>query len=752
MPSSFIISLLFILSLIVFSPVVKVSIAEPSGASSIIQPIEPKKKSEPRSILSPAEIAKLPPDGGKHFNRLIFQGSPYLLQHAENPIDWYPWGDEPFKKALQEDKPIFLSIGYTTCHWCHVMEDESFEDEGVAKILNREYICIKIDREERPDVDNIYMSVTQMMTGRGGWPMTIIMSPDKIPFFAGTYFSKESMMQLLPHFANIWKNERKKVQEIGEAIIKSLQELEDNRAGGNLNKSHLVACFFALKQDYDSELGGFGNAPKFPTPHTLSFLLRYHKRTGNREALEMVKKSLKKIHRGGIYDQIGLGIHRYSTDQKWLVPHFEKMLYDQALFALANLECFQVTKESYYERIANEVLSYVVRNMTSPQGGFYSAEDADSEGEEGKFYVWSVKEIKDILGPENTQLFADLYQLQDGGNFKDETTNKKNGYNIPHLRVSIEEYAKEKNLNSFELNKKIAHLKNLLFQEREKRVRPEKDKKILTDWNGLMISAFSRSAMTLNNEDYLLIAKKAADFCLSYLRKKDGTLLKRWIGGHAALPAHLDDYAFLSQGLLDLFEASFEEKYLRTSIELIDLALFHFEDNQGGGFFLSSKSGEKLLIQSKKIYDGAIPSGNAVMALNLLRLNKITGEKKYLTSAKNLFSAFSGFLEENPRSSEMLMQALDFALAPAKEIIIAEKKENIENSKLLSEIRKKFLPSKVLLWCPLDSEQHKIFKISPYLKNYLPEDNKPTVYICENYTCQKPVKGLKELRKALDKY
>ena len=479
MPSSFIISLLFILSLIVFCPVVKDSIAEPSGASSIIQPIEPKKSSEPISILPPAEIAKLPPDGGKDFNRLIFQGSPYLLQHAENPIDWYPWGDEAFKKALQEDKPIFLSIGYTTCHWCHVMEDESFEDEGVAKILNREYVCIKIDREERPDVDNLYMSVTQMMTGRGGWPMTIIMSPDKIPFFAGTYFSKESMMQLLPHFANIWKNERKKVQEIGEAIIKSLQELEDNRAGGNLNKSHLEACFFALKQDYDSEFGGFGNAPKFPTPHTLSFLLRYHKRTGNREALEMVKKSLKKIHQGGIYDQIGFGIHRYSTDKKWLVPHFEKMLYDQALFALANLECFQVTKESYYKRIVNEVLSYVVRNMTSPQGGFYSAEDADSEGEEGKFYVWSLKEIKDILGPENTQLFADLYQFQDGGNFKDETTNKKNGYNIPHLRVSIEEYAKEKNLNSFELNKKIAHLKNLLFQERKKESALKKTKKFL---------------------------------------------------------------------------------------------------------------------------------------------------------------------------------------------------------------------------------------------------------------------------------
>ena len=696
-------------------------------------------------------ISELPANGGDEFNRLIFESSPYLLQHARNPIDWYPWGKAAFKKALDEDKPIFMSIGYTTCHWCHVMEHESFEDKDVAALMNRDYVCIKVDREERPDIDNIYMSVTQMMTGRGGWPMTIIMSPKKIPFFAGTYFPKSSMTQLIPHFADIWKNQRDKVTEVGKSIMESLQEMQANRSGGDLNGTHLDACFKGLRKNYDSQHGGFGQQPKFPTAHTLSFLLRYYHRTENKEALEMVKNTLKKIHQGGVYDQIGLGIHRYSVDNEWLVPHFEKMLYDQALFAQANLECFQVTKDPYFSRVVDEILTYVTRDMTSPEGGFYSAEDADSEGEEGKFYVWTQGEIEEVLGAKDAALYLEIYRFEKNGNFLDEATNEKTGTNIPHLRKSIDQHARDKNENPEDFRQKINSFHSKLFTYREKRIHPQKDDKVLTDWNGLMISTFAQSAKVLKQKKYLMIAQKAADFCLSELRQTNGRLLKRWRKGKSGLPAHLEDYAFFTQGLLDLYEASFKIKYLRAAIELVDLTIKHFEDISEGGFYLTADDGEKLLIRAKEIYDGAIPSGNSVMALNLLRVHKITGQEKYLNSAENLFSAFSGFIQKNPQGAEVLLQALDFALAPAKEIVIAGERGSIETTKLIQAVNQRFIPAKVLLFRPTEIEKPEITKLSPFLINHGLFKGKPAVYICENQTCQQPQTDLKKLAQALAK-
>ena len=690
---------------------------------------------------SNAEIQKLPRDGGNEFNRLIFENSPYLLQHARNPIDWYPWGEEAFEMAQKLDRPVFLSIGYTTCHWCHVMEHESFEDREVADLINRDYICIKVDREERPDIDHVYMSVTQMMTGRGGWPMTVIMSPDKVPFFAGTYFSKSSMMKLLPHFAKIWKNHRGKAEEVGQAIIKSLSELQIGHAGGDLNASHLVACYKSLKANYDQKFGGFGKHPKFPTCHTLSFLLRYHQRSGKEDALAMVEHTLKNIRLGGIYDHVGFGIHRYSTDEKWLVPHFEKMLYDQALFVIANLECYLVSKDEFYLRSCRNTLEYVSRKLTSKEGGFFSAEDADSEGEEGKFYLWEKEELIEILGKEDASFYAAKFQFQLLGNYQDEVTQKLTGKNIPHLSTS----------HTTAESDRERKIRKKLFAEREKRVHPQLDDKILTDWNGLMISAFARAARGLDDISYLNTAKKAADFCLSNLRSPDGKLLKRWRQGKAGLPAHLEDYAFFIQGLIDLYEASLESKYLKHADELTKLAIAIFEDKKEGGFFLTAVDGEKLLVRPKEIYDGAIPSGNSVMALNLARLSKITTNSKYEKKLSRLFSAFAGFLEQNPQGAEVLLHALDFILASPLELVVAGDSEKKETHSMLREINKRFFPSKVLLLADTSKSDNTLLKLVPFLENQKAIKGKATFYACQNQTCDKPRTELLEVIKFLDR-
>ncbi|MEC8043786.1 MAG: thioredoxin domain-containing protein [Verrucomicrobiota bacterium] len=691
-----------------------------------------------QALPSPSEIANLPKDGGDEFNRLIFESSPYLLQHARNPIDWYPWSDEAFNLAKKTDRPIFLSVGYTTCHWCHVMEHESFEDEAVAAVINENYVCVKVDREERPDVDNVYMTVTQMMTGRGGWPMTVIMSPEKIPFFAGTYFPKDSMMQLLPHFAKVWREDREKAKEVGNAIIKSLSELQANQAGDDLNSTHLDACYRSLVNNFDQTHGGFGRQPKFPTCHTLSFLLRYHLRTGDENALKMVEETLKNIRQGGIYDHVGLGIHRYSTDQEWLLPHFEKMLYDQALFVIANLECHLVTGNPFYLASCRDTLNYVTRKMTSDEGGFFSAEDADSEGEEGKFYLWSTKEIESILGAKDGKKYSARYQFQQDGNYLDEATHQKTGKNIPHL-----------NQNLTEEDDEFEEMRIKLFEEREKRIQPQLDDKVLTDWNGLMISAFARCARSLNDKAYLQIAQKAADFCLSKLRTKDGRLVKRWRRGKAGLPAHLEDYAFLVQGLLDTYEASFETKYLKASIELTDIAIDLFEDEQNGGFFLTADDGESLLVRPKEVYDGAIPSGNSVMAMNLARLSKMTGVRKYEETLFRLFSAFSGFLEKNPQGAELLLQALDFMLSSPLELVLAGDPNKPDTQKILQIINRRFMPSKILLLRDSVKEDSELYDLIPFVQNHKEIDGKATLYACRNQTCDHPRTDPQEIKKFL---
>lgn len=749
-PCSFVLALLLIL--VACEVEVSSKETDPAKLASSTEGVNEKPAHGIRLPLPSAEKIKLlPKDGGKEFNRLIFESSPYLLQHARNPIDWRPWGKEAFAEAAKLDKPIFLSVGYTTCHWCHVMEHESFEDEEVAALMNKHYVCIKVDREERPDVDNVYMTVTQMMTGRGGWPMTVIMSPEKVPFFAGTYFPKSSMMQLIPHFSTVWQKERPKVSEVGQAIMQSLRELQSGHAGGDLNATNLDACYQALRSSFDRKHGGFGQQPKFPTPHTLGFLLRYHHMTGEEEALDMVKTTLRKIRLGGVYDQVGLGLHRYSTDEIWLLPHFEKMLYDQALFSLANLECYQVTGEPFFLDSCKDTLEYVMRDLTSPSGGFYSAEDADSEGEEGKFYLWSIPEIKDALGEQDASLFSAIYGFEKEGNFLDEATREKNGRNIPHLQVPLSELAQKHDMKPKEFLEKIEKMRKKLFALRKGRIHPQKDDKVLTDWNGLMISAFARSGRALDEKKYVETARKAADFCLKELRTTNGRLLKRWRKGQAGLPAHLEDYAFFTQGLLDLYEATFEPAYLKAAKELTDLTLVHFEDKKDGGFYLTADDGEKLLIRAKEIYDGAIPSGNSVMALNLLRLNKVTGDKKYLESANNLFSAFSGFLEKNPQGAEVMLHALGFALGPPSEIVLCGERKDKRTQALVAEINRRFLPTSVLLFREPESPSEELLKIAPFLKHQKMVDGRPTVFICRDQTCDRPENNPKSLAGRLDK-
>ncbi|MBM7624901.1 thioredoxin domain-containing protein [Sporohalobacter salinus] len=675
-------------------------------------------------------------------NHLINEQSPYLLQHAYNPVDWYTWSEEAFKKAKAEDKPIFLSIGYSTCHWCHVMERESFEDEEVAEILNKNFVAIKVDREERPDIDNIYMTICQTLTGRGGWPLTVIMTPNKEPFFAGTYFPKEAskgqpgLIDILTRVKKAWKQKRQSLLESSEEILSVLRRTNNDRQDQSSTEQlrDLVdTAFTNFESNFDEDYGGFGTAPKFPTPHNLMFLLRYWKLTDEEKALEMVKTTLDNMYRGGMYDHLGYGFARYSTDEKWLVPHFEKMLYDNALLAIIYLEAYQVTNKDKYADIAKEIFTYILRDMTSSEGGFYSAEDADSEGEEGKFYVWTPKEVKSILGEKRGKEFCQVYDITTDGNFE--------GKSIPNL-INTE-------LNKSEVDEEFAAERKELFRVRENRVHPHKDDKILTSWNGLMIAALAIGARILDDVSYQKAAKEAVEFIWQNLRRsEDGRLLARYRNGEAEYPGYVDDYAFFIWGLIELYETSFETEYLEKALDLNKDLLEYFWDEKQGGLYFYGYDSEELLIRPKEIYDGAIPSGNSVATLNFLRLAKLIDDTKLEEKAKQQFEYFSSQINNKPVASSYFLLSWLFAQSRGREVVFAGSRDESSIQDMIKALHKEFLPFTIAL---LNAEEQRedLSELAPFVASQTKVRGEPTAYICEDFTCQEPVNDSKEFKKRL---
>jgi uncharacterized protein YyaL (SSP411 family) len=684
-------------------------------------------------------------------NRLIHEKSPYLLQHAYNPVDWYPWSEEAFEKAKRENKPIFLSIGYSTCHWCHVMEKESFEDEQVAKILNEHYVAIKVDREERPDIDHIYMMVCQALTGHGGWPLTVFLTPDRKPFFAGTYFPKEDrygrtgLVNLLNRIAMMWKEESARAEQMGQRILDQIQVFFDPTSDGEISQETIDYAFEQFARQYDEIYGGFGDAPKFPRAHDLLFLLRYYKRTGEREALEMVTHTLRQMRKGGIYDHLGFGFARYSVDREWLVPHFEKMLYDNALLALAYTEAYQVTKEKEFAKTAREIFTYILRDMTHPEGGFYSAEDADSEGEEGKFYVWRPEEIRKILGEKDGELFCLCYDVTENGNFENGTSI------LNQIQVSLEQIAQERGLGLEQLKEKLEKLREKLFQEREKRVHPLKDDKVITSWNGLMIAALAYAGRVLGETEYLDAAVRAVKFIRSSLCREDGRLLVRYRDGEGKYLGYLDDYAYFIWGLIELYQATFEPVYIELAMKLSKDMIFLFKDQHTGGFFFYGHDAETLVARPKEVYDGAMPSGNSVVAYNLIRLAKLTADPFWEKEAHQQIQAFAGTVAENPISYSFFLVSMMLALGPTKEIVIAGNPTHGETKEMIRAVQRAYLPEAVLALQPHGEDPNSMRLWLPMVDGKPPvHEQEAKVYICENYACQLPIGTVEELNKRIE--
>ena len=687
-------------------------------------------------------------------NRLSDESSPYLLQHAENPIDWFAWNEEAFEKAKREDKPVFLSIGYSTCHWCHVMAHESFEDETVGALMNEVFVSIKVDREERPDIDNIYMSVCQMMTGSGGWPLSIFMTPDKKPFYAGTYFPKENrygrtgFVNLIKRIDELWKNDRDEIINASNQAASALQQFSTESGGDKLSESILIQGYEELRNRFDEEFGGFASAPKFPSPHNLLFLLRYWNLKKEGAALEMVEKTLTEMRKGGIYDHAGFGFHRYSTDKEWLVPHFEKMLYDQAMLAITYTEAYQAAKNVTFKKTALEIFEYVKRDMTSEEGGFYSAEDADSEGVEGKFYVWKTKELKSILNEDEFELTKKYFNLSDDGNYFDEAKRIKTGDNILHQTKTFLDFSAEMKIPPEDLRGKISKIRKKIFDRRKNRVHPSKDDKILTDWNGMMIAAYAKAARIFNNSDLKHSAEKAADFILKNVIDEKGRLLHRYKSGSAGIPANIDDYAYLIFGLLDLYETGFENKYLNTAIELTEDAIKYFWDDENGAFFFTASDSEKLLVRSKEFYDGAVPSGNSIMMNNFFLLSRITGKHEFEERAVKISSAASDNISRAPSAFSMALTGLSSLMNQSLEIIITG--EDYESAKeFFSVLDDEYLPNKVVVFVPQSKEKEELLKRAGYLKNYQMINGTATAYVCKNYSCELPTNDPAEMMKQI---
>jgi uncharacterized protein YyaL (SSP411 family) len=663
----------------------------------------------------------------KPYNRLVHEKSPYLLQHKDNPIHWYAWGEEALQAAREQNKPIFLSIGYSTCHWCHVLEKESFEDEEVAAMLNESFICIKVDREEHPDVDQFYMNVVQAMTGRGGWPLTVIMTPEKIPVFGGTYFPKNELMKIIGALGTAWTEQPKKIKAVGDTVRKFI-EAEDSISTQSVTLDETLMKEFYKKSliSYDKENGGFGLAPKFPPTMKMRLLLRIAQRTGDKQAIKMVVSTLEAMARGGIYDHLGGGFHRYSTDSIWRVPHFEKMLYDQAALATAYLEGYQVTQNAVFESVARGVLDYVLKDMTGPQGGFYSAEDADSEGEEGTFYVWSDAELKKRLTHEEYQKVIKVFGVTPQGNF--EVTGK----NILNLGKDIS-WEESSSLEVKNLSKK-------LLQIREKRERPFKDDKVLTAWNGLMISAMAKAAQVLQDEKYLKAAQKSAQFIKENLYE-NGKLARRFRDSEAKFTASLDDYAYLIQGLIDLYEADFDEQWLSWANMLQKKQDELFWDKETGGYYFSEAKGSLLPGRNKNFEDNARPNSNAVSALNLLKLYNFTLHKPYRDKAKTIFTLAGEMMSRSHNAFAQMFIALDFYLDNSKEVVVVGPEQSKEKDAVITMLRTEFLPNKTVGYISPDSKSS-----FPVFENKVTAEGRTIVYVCENNVCKFPTEDLTQAR------
>jgi len=689
-------------------------------------------------------------------NRLASEQSPYLLQHAANPVDWYPWGPEAFERARREDRPVFLSIGYSTCHWCHVMERESFEDAEVAALMNDAFVCVKVDREERPDIDAVYMEAARVMSGGGGWPLTIVMTPDKKPFYAATYlprtsrFGRPGMMELVPHIAGLWETRRDELTDIAGRVASALRSVSQPEAGTAPSPALEDQAFEQLRSSFDDEHGGFGPAPKFPTPHQLLFLLRYWNRTGESEALAMVESTLRAMRRGGVYDHVGFGFHRYSTDAEWLVPHFEKMLYDQAMLVMAYTETYLATGDADYERTAREIIDYVGRNMVDEGGGFHSAEDADSEGVEGRFYVWTLAEIRDVLGTDAT--FAErAFGLAERGNFADEATGQRGGANVLHYPRSESALARELRFSDKELRSRIESVRRRLLNARSNRARPHLDDKVLTDWNGLMISALARASQAFGVPAYAETARRAADFILETMRDEGGRLLHRYRAGDAGIAANADDHAFLSMGLFDLYEATHDPRYLAESARLMNEMVERFLDGDGGGFYFTPADGETLLARKMETYDGAIPSANSVAALNLIRLGAALARPEYVERAQDLARALAGTVDRYPAAYTMFLSALDYAFGPSVELVVAGREDDPGTGALLAAARSHFHPNKVVMLRPTDNGRRAddLLAMAPWTEHHAEVDGMPAAYVCIDHECRLPVTEPDELVRTL---
>ncbi len=689
----------------------------------------------------------------KYTNRLINSTSPYLLQHAHNVVDWYPWGEEAFNKAKLEDKPIFLSVGYSACHWCHVQMHESFEDEETGRLINEKFVSIKVDREERPDIDNIYMTAVQAMTGGGGWPMTVFMTPEGVPFFAGTYFPPEdrygmpSFRKVLTAVADAYANRRDELLKAGQELVERMREAAVARLpAGNLTPATLDAAYATLESQFDETYGGFGRAPKFPQPTTLEFLLRYAARTGAARGMEMLERTLRGMAEGGMYDQLGGGFHRYSVDEEWLVPHFEKMLYDNAQLARVYVEAHQATGDPFYRRVAEETLDYLLREMRHPDGGFFSTQDADSlpspdaaHKEEGAFFVWTPAEVREALG-NDAMVFAALYDVTDHGNFE--------GKNILHVRRSPAEVARVMGMPVERVEEIAARGRRALFEVRERRPKPALDDKVITAWNGMAIRAFAQAAVALGREDYRDAARACADFVLRELRRPDGALLRSWKDGRAgATRAFLDDYALLADGLLALYEATFEARWLLEARALADTLLADFWDDGIQGFYDTAADHEQLVVRPRDTGDNATPSGNSAAADVLLRLAVIFDSQLYRERALAVLSGVQPFMERFPTGFGRYLAAAEFALFPPKEVALVGDPSAADTRALAEAVLRPFLPGKVMLL--RDPREEPPAVASPLLEGRAMIDGRATAYVCENYTCQLPVTDVDGLRRQL---